>query len=117
MQARCHQPWTRGWALSGRSCDMSGPGHPTARGQSAHAGMVSRNARPDAATQQQRPTCQPPRGRDTMHPMFKELFIEPDADDLPTEEDRRRRVRRSRRARSAMVIRPAARHRQHQPPP
>jgi hypothetical protein len=42
--------------------------------------------------------------------MFKELFIETDADDLPAEEDRRRRVRRSRRARSAMVIRrtPAA---------
>jgi hypothetical protein len=54
-------------------------------------------------------------GKDTMHPMFKELFIETDVDDLPAEEDRRRRVRRSRRARSAMVIRPAARHRQRQP--
>jgi hypothetical protein len=53
-----------------------------------------------------------------MHPMFKELFIEADADDLPAEEDRRRRrVRRSRRARSAMVIRPAARHRQRRPQP
>jgi hypothetical protein len=39
-----------------------------------------------------------------MHPMFKELFIQADADDLAAEEDRRRRVRRSRRA---MIIRPA----------
>jgi hypothetical protein len=52
-----------------------------------------------------------------MHPMFKELFIETDPDDLPPEEERRRRARRSRRARPAMTIRPAARHRQHQPRP
>jgi hypothetical protein len=50
-----------------------------------------------------------------MHPMFKELFIQTDADVLSAEEDRRCRVRRSRRARPAMVIRPAACHRQHQP--
>jgi hypothetical protein len=52
-----------------------------------------------------------------MHPMFKELFIQTDAEDLPAQEDRRRRVHRSRRARPAMVIRPAARHRQPQPRP
>ena len=52
-----------------------------------------------------------------MHPMFKELFIETDAEDLPAEEDRRHRVRRSRRARSAMAIRPAADHQRHQPRP
>ena len=40
-----------------------------------------------------------------MHPMFQELFIDTDADDLQAEEDRRRRVRRSRRARSIMGIR------------
>jgi hypothetical protein len=51
-----------------------------------------------------------------MHPLFKELFIQTDAEDLPVE-DRRRRARQSRRARSAMLIRPAARHRQHQPRP
>jgi hypothetical protein len=51
-----------------------------------------------------------------MHPMFKELFIDTDAEDLSAEEDRRRRVRRSRRARSAMANRPAARH-QRQPRP
>lgn len=45
-----------------------------------------------------------------MHPMFIELFLEPDADDLVAEEDRRRRrVRRSRRALSVMVIRPSER--------
>ena len=47
--------------------------------------------------------------RDIMHPMFIELFLEPDADDLVAEQDRRRRMRRSRRARSVMVIRPSGR--------
>jgi hypothetical protein len=56
------------------------------------------------------------RPRDTTHPLFKELFIQTDADDLPAE-DRRRRVRRSRQARTAMVVRPAARHGQRQPRP
>ena len=41
-----------------------------------------------------------------MHPMFRQLFIQADADDLLAEEDRRRRVSRARRARSAMIIRP-----------
>jgi hypothetical protein len=44
-----------------------------------------------------------------MHPMFIELFLEPDADDLVAEEDRRRGMRRSRQARSVMVIRPSDR--------
>ena len=52
-----------------------------------------------------------------MHPMFKELFIDADAEDLPAEEDRRRRVRRSRRARPAMITRPAARNRATRPRP
>ena len=42
-----------------------------------------------------------------MHPMFVKLFIETDADDLPPEEDRRRRARRSRLARPAMAVGPA----------
>jgi hypothetical protein len=49
-----------------------------------------------------------------MHPMFKELFLQADADDLRAEEDRRRRVSRARRARPAMIIRPAARNGQRQ---
>jgi len=49
--------------------------------------------------------------------MFVKLFIETDADDLSPEEDRRRRARRSRRARPAMVVRPAARGRDHPPQP
>jgi hypothetical protein len=44
-----------------------------------------------------------------MHPMFVTLFIEADADELLPGEDRRR----SRRARPAMAIRPAARGREH----
>ena len=52
-----------------------------------------------------------------MHPMFKELFIDTDADDLAAEQDRRRRVYRSRRARSAMIIQPAARNRENRPRP
>ena len=51
----------------------------------------------------------------TMHPMFKQLFLQTDADDLLAEEDRRRRVSRARRARPAVIIRPAARNGQHQP--
>ena len=51
-----------------------------------------------------------------MHPMFKELFIDTDADDLAAE-DRRRRVRRSRRPRAAMTVRPAARDRENRPRP
>jgi hypothetical protein len=43
-----------------------------------------------------------------MHPMFIELFIETDAGDL-AEQDRRRRVRRSWRARPVMVIRRSGR--------
>ena len=46
---------------------------------------------------------------DIMHPMFVKLFIETDADELPAEGDGRRRARRSRRARPAMVVRPAVR--------
>jgi hypothetical protein len=53
--------------------------------------------------------------RDIMHPLFKELFI--DADDLAADNDRRRRVRRSRRARPAMIIRPAAEKRENRSRP
>ena len=52
-----------------------------------------------------------------MHPMFKELFIDTDAEDLVAEENWRRRVRRSQRARSAMVVRPVARNRQRRSRP
>ena len=44
-----------------------------------------------------------------MHPMFIELFIETDADDL-AEQDRRRRVRRSRRARPSWLSAAAGGH-------
>lgn len=52
-----------------------------------------------------------------MHPMFKELFLQPDATDPLAGEDRRRRGSRARRARSAVIIRPAAGNGQHQPRP
>jgi hypothetical protein len=52
-----------------------------------------------------------------LHPMFKELFLQADAADVLADEDRRRRVSRVRRARPAMIIRPAARNGQHQPRP
>lgn len=45
---------------------------------------------------------------DITHPMFKELFIDTDADDLAAEQNQRRRVPRSQRARPAMIVRPAA---------
>lgn len=53
-----------------------------------------------------------------MHPMFVKLFIDTDTDDwLAEEEDKRRRVRRSKRTRSAMVIRTAPRDRDRRPRP
>ena len=52
-----------------------------------------------------------------MHPMFVKLFIESDADDRPSEDDGRRRACRSRRARPATVVGPAARGRKHTPRP
>ena len=52
-----------------------------------------------------------------MHPMFKELFLDTDADDLAAGDDRRRRRHRSRRARPAMTVRPAARQQQNRPRP
>lgn len=75
---------------------------------------------PDAGTQQQRPVrqgCGRRYERDIMHPMFVKLFIETDPDDLLAEEDRRRRARSSRRARQAMVMRPAVRDPQHRSQP
>ena len=45
-------------------------------------------------------------GREDINPMSMELFIETDAEDLVADEDWRRCVRRSQRARSAMVVRP-----------
>jgi len=57
-------------------------------------------------------------GEDMMHPMFVKLFIETDADDLLAEEEaKRRRVRRSRRSRSVMVMRTAAGDRDRRPRP
>jgi hypothetical protein len=75
---------------------------------------------PDAGTQQQRPAhdgCGRRPGRDIMHPMFVQLFIETGPDDWPAEENRRRRARRSRRARPALAVRPSARDRQHRSRP
>jgi hypothetical protein len=47
--------------------------------------------------------------RTIMHPMFKALFIETDADDLLTQEqDRKRRAHPARRGGSARVVRVAA---------
>jgi len=44
-----------------------------------------------------------------MHPMFVTLFIETDADDLPTEkQDKKRRAHAARRGRSARVMKVAA---------
>ena len=52
-----------------------------------------------------------------MHPMFKELFIDTDADDVAAEDDRRRRMRRSRRARPVMIIRLVAGNRENRSRP
>lgn len=53
-----------------------------------------------------------------MHPMFVKLFIETDADDLLAEDEaKRRRARRSRRNRPAVVVRAASRDRTRGPLP
>ena len=52
-----------------------------------------------------------------MHPIFKELFLDTDTDDLAADDDRRRRALRSRRARPAMITRPAAANRANRPRP
>ena len=52
-----------------------------------------------------------------MHPMFKELFIDTDADNLAAEQDRRRRARRYRRARPTMIVRAAPGNRENRPRP
>jgi hypothetical protein len=49
-----------------------------------------------------------------MHPIFNELFIDTDADDLAAEQDRRRRARRSW---PTTIIRPAARDRENRSRP
>jgi len=47
-----------------------------------------------------------------MHPMFKWLFIDTDADDLwADEQDQQRRARRAKRGRPAQVMRTATRDR------
>jgi len=52
-----------------------------------------------------------------MHPIFKQLFIDTDTDDLAAEDNQRRRVRRPRLARPTMITRLAARHPQNRPRP
>jgi hypothetical protein len=51
-----------------------------------------------------------------MHPMFRQLYLEADADDLQAEEDRRRAANRARRARSRMAVRTVVRDRDRRPP-
>ena len=51
------------------------------------------------------PKIQPRLRRHIMRPMFKELFIDADTDDLAAEDDRRRRTRRSGRARPTIQFR------------
>jgi hypothetical protein len=59
-------------------------------------------------------TCR--REEDTVHPMFVELFLEADADDLASGGQQRRRARRARRSRLVMT-RAVARDRGRRPQP
>ena len=53
-------------------------------------------------------TGAPPRfGEDVMHPMFVQLFLEPDADDRLAGEKKRCAARRARRNRSRLAVRVA----------
>jgi hypothetical protein len=50
-----------------------------------------------------------------MHPMFAELFLEEDADELTEAGDKRRKASRARRARARATARVTARGRNHSP--
>ena len=106
-----------GWQVVLRR-DVTWPTHPSQRwcpASSAAAGNT-RRAHPENHHKRTAPPL-PRLRRDIMHPMFKELFIDTDADALAAEDGRRRRGRRSRRARPAMITRPAARNRASRPRP
>jgi hypothetical protein len=50
-----------------------------------------------------------------MHPMFVQLYLENDADDVAEQENRRRAANRARRARSRQATRVVARDRGRRP--
>ena len=50
-----------------------------------------------------------------MHPMFRKLYLENDADDVLAEEDRRRAANRARRAHARQATRAVARDRDRLP--
>jgi hypothetical protein len=50
-----------------------------------------------------------------MHPMFVKLFIEPDPDDPPAEDEKRHRSRRAARNRSPRLVRATPHRRDRQP--
>jgi hypothetical protein len=50
-----------------------------------------------------------------MHPMFVKLYLEPEADDLADEQQRRRSARLARRNRSRMAVRVTARAQDRRP--
>jgi len=105
--------------LAGRAApgrDLTHPPHQRWCPASSAAAGNTRRAHPENHHQRTAPPL-PRLRRDIMHPMFKELFIDTDADALAAEDDRRRRMRRSRRARPAMITRPAARNRATRPRP
>ena len=91
------------------------PGHGCPRADSGGVGPVTDGHPARLASWRQ--LVIPDREETMMHPMFKQLFLQTDADDLLAEEDRRRRVSRARRAKSAAIIRPAAHNGQRQPRP
>src|SRR6516164_3716736 len=89
---------------------------PAMRSAGSTSGFSAPNRRLAGRAAPGRDLTHPPRlRRDIMHPMFKELFIDTDVDDLAAEDDQRR-ARRSRRARQVMITRPAAGNRRNQPP-
>jgi hypothetical protein len=50
-----------------------------------------------------------------MHPMFVKLFLEPDADDLLVDEERRRHAKLARQNRSRVTMRITARPQDRRP--
>jgi hypothetical protein len=78
---------------------------------SAARPLASQHIAPSAGASTRRGVKRENWRRNIMHPMFVTLFIETDADDALTEQDRKRRAHAARRGRSSRVVKVAAANR------
>ena len=83
--------------------------------EASRPAQASQHVAPSAGSPARRGVKRENWRRNIMHPMFVTLFIETDADDVPTEQqERKRRAHAARRGRSARVVKVAAANRDRQ---